>query len=54
MDRFEHEGKTYVAKDEVIWCKGCAFGIGYTCAAPDSAPPCWADDRDFIWVEEAK
>ena len=66
MDRFEHDGKTYVAKDSDAACHS-ADGSGTPCAFNDddhacvdrldSAPCCpggRADGRYIIWVEESE
>jgi len=57
MDKFEHEGKTYVAKEEesgMGLCDGCAF-IDDDCVCKGSFQ-CEAnqreDKREIIWVEE--
>ena len=56
MDRFELDGKVYVAKDDDpnSFCNGCAGdGVMSLCA---KLPECYHtrrdDARDIIWVEE--
>jgi len=56
MDKFELEGKTYVAKDApppFDLCSGCAFDPLPSCAEiPECCGVNRADGRDTIWVEE--
>ena len=64
MDRFEYEGKTYVAKDSDEACHSadglrtpCAFySDNHACGDRADSAPCVsdhrADGRYIIWVEE--
>ena len=52
MDRFEHEGKTYVAQEvDGSSCDGCAFDHLWTCATIRN---CSIGPSLIIWVEEVK
>ena len=60
MDRFELDGKTYVAKDEISRCEGCGLAgmFNPSCAEMEPFPSCQAsaraDEREIIWVEESE
>ena len=58
MDRFEYEGKTYVAKDAVSACRDCAFDDDNLCQNVREMPGSECghrdreDGRDIVWVKE--
>ena len=55
MNRFEYEGKTYVAHsipDNVGICHGCAFRYLFDVCTLACSSPGREDGFDIIWVEE--
>ena len=54
MDRFEHDGKTYVIQQNHE-CAGCVFeNTDGTCGLPDTFPLRACIGAGLIWVEEAQ
>ena len=59
MNRFEYDGKVYIAQPEIRLCRGCAFRDAEPrCSDMEPLPLCQEDtredEREIIWVEEVK